>query len=219
MDLKILLLNCLVLALFSCSIDENEKIVYKGEELILKKEFYADGSIEGRHTLKKVFPDSLVNHGFVEYFYPSGSLKYRAELDNGNKIGNVKKYFESGQVMEVWFYNPIGQALYSVHFTEEGQIFKELAPEQRAPQVIYKDGRNDSIELKIYSADIPTRKKNIYLINDSNEILDSAINSKEAYNKMVIHSKLKYYQINVDYCDINTGAFSETDSFQFSLEE
>lgn len=220
MNFRILLIQLLMLSLFSCTNkDANEKIVFEGEELWLKNYFYSDGSLKGQQTFLEIKTDSFVSHGFSKYFYPSGSLEYFTRLDYGNKIGTVYKYFETSKVKEVWFYNPVGEAIYSREYNENGEVINEHNKEKRTPQVVYKKNENNSVELKVYSVNIPERKKNVYLINGDLEVIDSVLNSKSPYDLFVFDQRHKEYQINTDYYDKNLEAYIETDNLQFSIEE
>jgi antitoxin component YwqK of YwqJK toxin-antitoxin module len=217
MKLIKLIFFAFVICLLSCDFGKSKvDVIYLDEsDLWLRREFYPNGVVKVEHTYKIVNKDSTYQHGYLSYFYPDGSLEYSASIENDHKIGTVYKYYESGKENGIYFYNPIGNLLYSIEYDLEGNIIQEKFKENRQPQVILKDFNIDSIELKIYSVDIPKQRRNIYLIKRNGEIIDSIKGSSSQFEKFVIQKDTNIYQIDVDYYDSKQNKFIETNQVQF----
>ena len=152
--------------------------------------------------------------GLENYTLIMGFLEYFANYDRGKKIGSVTKYYKSGEIKEYWFYNPEGHALYTIQYDSLGSEIKEEGIEQRFPQVIIKDEKDNKISLKVYSADIPKHYRNVYLVAPSGLKIDSILNCKRPFEVFNVPIDSGYYQIKVDYYDIDLVA---TDSISFRI--
>jgi len=208
----------LTLLLCSCQQQQQEVRIFPTDDMHYVKEWFSeDGVLEYRQSFMKTSNDSLIEHGLLKKFYPSGQKKYYANFHRGNKIGTVYRFFENGAVQEVWFYNPLGKALYGLKYDSLGNLLEELAREQRYPQIILKDLDPNLVEVKVYSVNIPNRKKSVFLSNPE-AILDSTINTSNHYDLFVIPKDTSWLQIAVDYFDSSSGELIETDLENFRLE-
>jgi len=211
-----------VLILFmSCGYltDDRESVVYNDEDLYVNTEYYSDGRVKSRQTFKEISSDSLIGQGYLYYYYPSGQINYFSNINNGKKIGNSYTYFKNGDIKNIWFYNPTGNAISAIRYDSLGNVIEELSRDQRKPQVIIKYLDFDSVKITVYSMDIPPYEKNIYLSTSRHGTIDSVMRTGDQYDVFKIKRDTSLLEVSIDYIDMASGDIQSFDYSQFRLND
>lgn len=212
-----------VLILFvSCaylSDDDTESIVYNDELLYVNTEYYSDGRVKSRQTFKEISSDSFIGHGYVYYYYPSGQIEYFSNINKGKKIGTAYTYFKNGDIKDVWFYNPGGNAISAIKYDSLGNVIEELSRDQRKPQVIMKNLDFDSVKITVYSMDIPYNEKNVYLSTSRHGTIDSIMRTEDQFDVFKIKKDTSLIEVSIDYIDMASGDILSSDYSQFRLND
>ena len=75
-------------------IDYWTKTFFKNKDIVLEKEYYANGKLAREIPLK----DGLIN-GEVKDYYENGKIRSAATFVNGDIDGTVKEYNQAGKVL------------------------------------------------------------------------------------------------------------------------
>ena len=152
------------------TVQEISIVYYNGDKLHKASIFYPNSHLLREYTLKYLpQKDTIVLHGYVKLYYPSGMLSDRKEKYLGGNLGSRYSYYPNGAIKRYSFYHNIDRQTYLIKFDTAGHVTKELGRDQIDPILIrYIDEDPDTLIIDYSFVDIPFLDKDVVVyLNDS----------------------------------------------------
>jgi len=141
---------------------------FKGERDGEEIGYFDDGSIDYSGFNKNNEKDSIWLYYRRNEIGNENYIEQKSFYRKGIPVSNQFKYFDSGQIKEYYFYNPIGEGIYRVSYDRFGNRIDEKG--YKTPQIVIENNGNDfeylfndTLKVSIYKISPPDVKTELYI--------------------------------------------------------
>jgi len=137
-----------------------DQIEYGKELLYVNKNMVDSEGFTVHASFKMISRDSLIPHGFNKSFYADNTLRSFTNIRLGKLFGSTYVYSSLGKIDKYLFYDTKGNLRKLLEYNKHGELITNADDGILESYVLYEMLKNDSMQVRILSPDIPHLRRN-----------------------------------------------------------